>query len=162
MPVGLSPATASTIKSKSAAISTSYLCLSMLSFLRKAPPQRLISPRIGGLFRPRSIGYSRLTGLFTLLPPRFNTCLVNHGGANSALPEEFLNCADVIPIPEQMGCKGMPEGVWSCWLCQPGVANGTENGFDFVACQNHRESVRFVRTNNTFDVADLSFPNTSR
>jgi hypothetical protein len=61
MPVGLSPVTAPAIQSKSVAISTSYLSLSMLSFPPKAAGRRLFPLTIGGLFRLLDHSQARLS-----------------------------------------------------------------------------------------------------
>jgi hypothetical protein len=54
MPVGLSPATAPTNKSKPAEISTRYFSLSILGSLAKAAWPAVISLTVGGLFRWRA------------------------------------------------------------------------------------------------------------
>jgi hypothetical protein len=50
---------------------------------------------------------------------------VDHGGADVFMPEEFLDGADIIAGLEQMGCKGVAQGVagdalleagfWAAW-----------------------------------------------
>jgi hypothetical protein len=65
---------ASKIKFKSIEISTSYLNLSMLSFPPKPAGAAAYLPKERRLIRPPLVfSYSRSAGLFTPLPPRFNT-----------------------------------------------------------------------------------------
>jgi hypothetical protein len=75
MPVGLSPATAPTIRSKSIAISTSYPNLSTLNLPPKAAGAAAYLPNERRLISAGDSYHRRSAGLFTPLPPRFNTCV---------------------------------------------------------------------------------------
>ena len=41
---------------------------------------------------------------------------VNHGRTDIFVPEQFLNCADVVAIFQKMRGEAMTHGVWTGWL----------------------------------------------
>ena len=49
--------------------------------------------------------------------PALHDMGVDHGGVYIFMPEEFLDCADVISVLKQMCCKAVPEGVAMGGLC---------------------------------------------
>ena len=83
---------------------------------------------IGGLFPP-ALRFSQPIGrTVNASTAAVQHMGVNHGGADIAMAEQFLNRTDVIPIFEQMSCKRMPERVRSGWLCYPGLTHGLFHG----------------------------------
>ena len=66
---------------------------------------------------------------------------INHRSADIAVAEEFLNCADVIPVHEWMGCKRMAKCMRGCrapaWhrLCSGRFAKSLQPFSDAVSLQ---------------------------
>ena len=56
-------------------------------------------------------GWSAVEGAFDGKSAALEYVGVDHGGADILMPEQFLNGTNIVAVLEEMGCKGMTEGV---------------------------------------------------
>ena len=89
-PVGLSPFMASPIKSKSVAISITYLNLSMLSSPEKPPRLAGYLPNYRRLISTGGRVHNRSVGLFTPFPSAQHRCVKNAGNGRNQIARESL------------------------------------------------------------------------
>jgi hypothetical protein len=54
---------------------------------------------------------------------------IDHGGFDIFMPQEFLDCADIIAILKEMGGKAMAKGVTANLLVDFSLVNCSLDGF---------------------------------